>query len=80
MWGENMFLQDKNKDSFLKKLLNKLRTELMKQFLKKRMKNILKMAKRADLFRNFGKKQVFDIKFTICSGYNLTKNNRNYII
>lgn len=52
----------------------------MKQFLKKRMKNILKMAKRADLFLNFGKKQVFDIKFTICSGYNLTKNNRNYII
>lgn len=52
----------------------------MKQFLKKRMKNILKIAKRADLFRNFGKKQVFDIKFTICSSYNLTKNNCNYII
>lgn len=52
----------------------------MKQFLKKRMKNILKMAKRADLFRNFGKKQVFDIKFINCSGYNLTKNNCNYII
>lgn len=52
----------------------------MKQFLKKRMKNILKMAKRADLFRNFGKKQVFDIKFTIYNGYNLTKNNCNYII
>ena len=52
----------------------------MKQFLKKRMKNILKMAKRADLFRNFGKKQVFDIKFTICNGYNLTNYHRNYII
>lgn len=52
----------------------------MKQFLKKRMKNILKMAKRADLFRNFEKKQVFDIKFTICSSYNLTNLNRNYII
>lgn len=52
----------------------------MKQFLKKHTKNILKAVKRADLFRNFGKKQVFDIKFTICSSYNLTKNNRNYII
>lgn len=52
----------------------------MKQFLKKRMKNILKMVKRAGQFRNFGKKQVFDIKFTNCSSYNLTKNNRNYII
>lgn len=52
----------------------------MKQFLKKRMKNILKTAKRADLFRNFGKKQVFDIKFTICSSYNLTNLNHNYII
>lgn len=52
----------------------------MKQFLKKRMKNILKMAKRADLFRNFGKKQVFDIKFINYSSYNLTKNKCNYII
>lgn len=52
----------------------------MKQFLKKRMKNILKMAKRADLFRNFGKKQVFDIKFINCSSYNLTNYHRNYII
>lgn len=52
----------------------------MKKCLKKPTKNILKAAKRADLFQNFGKKQVFDIKFTICSGYNLTKNNCNYII
>lgn len=52
----------------------------MKQFLKKHTKNILKMAKRADLFRNFGKKQVFDIKFTIYNSYNLTKNKCNYII
>lgn len=52
----------------------------MKQFLKKRMKNILKMAKRADLFRNFGKKQAFDIKFTICSSYNLTNTACKYII
>lgn len=52
----------------------------MKQFLKKCTKNILKAVKRAGQFLNFGKKQVFDIKFTICSSYNLTKNNRNYII
>lgn len=52
----------------------------MKQFLKKHMKNILKMVKKAGQFLNFGKKQAFDIKFTIYSSYNLTKNNRNYII
>lgn len=52
----------------------------MKQFLKKRMKNILKAVKKAGQLLNFGKKQVLDIKFTICNGYNLTKNNRNYII
>lgn len=52
----------------------------MKQCLKKATKNILKAAKRADLFQNFGKKQAFDIKFTIYNRYNLTKNNCNYII
>ena len=52
----------------------------MKQFLKKCMKNILKMAKRAGQFLNFGKKQAFDIKFTICNSYNLTNYHRNYII
>lgn len=52
----------------------------MKQCLKKPTRNILKAAKRADLFQNFGKKQAFDIKFTIYNSYNLTKNNRNYII
>lgn len=52
----------------------------MKQFLKKRMKNILKAVKKAGQFRNFGKKQAIDIKFTIYNSYNLTKKNRNYII
>lgn len=47
---------------------------------KKHTKNILKAVKKAGQFLNFGKKQAFDIKFTICSSYNLTKNNRNYII
>lgn len=52
----------------------------MKQFLKKRMKNILKAVKKAGQFLNFGKKQAFDIKFTICNSYNLTNYHRNYII
>ena len=52
----------------------------MKQFLKKRMKNILKMPKKAGQFLNFGKKQAFDIKFTICNSYNLTNYHCNYII
>ena len=52
----------------------------MKQILKKHTKNILKAVKKEGQFLNFGKKQVFDIKFTICNGYNLTNYHRNYII
>lgn len=52
----------------------------MKQFLKKHTKNILKAVKKAGQFLNFGKKQAFDIKFTICNSYNLTNYHCNYII
>lgn len=47
---------------------------------KKHTKNILKAVKKAGQFRNFGKKQVFDIKFINCSSYNLTNYHCNYII
>ena len=60
-----MFLQDKNKDSFLKKTSEQIEDSVDEAIFEEAYEEYLKMAKRADLFRNFGKKQVFDIKFTI---------------
>lgn len=73
-------MQDKNKDSFLKKTSEQIEDRVDEAIFEEAYEEYLKSGKKADLFRNFGKKQVFDIKFTICSSYNLTKNNRNYII
>lgn len=60
--------------------LIKMENEYDIEIVKKAYEEYLKSGKKAGQFLNFGKKQVFDIKFTICSSYNLTKNNRNYII
>lgn len=60
--------------------LIKMENEYDIEIVKKAYEEYLKSGKKAGQFLNFGKKQVFDIKFTICSSYNLTKNNCNYII
>lgn len=60
--------------------LIKMENEYDIEIVKKAYKEYLKSGKKAGQFLNFGKKQAFDIKFTICSSYNLTKNNCNYII
>lgn len=60
--------------------LIKMENEYDIEIVKKAYEEYLKSGKKAGQLLNFGKKQVFDIKFTICSGYNLTKNNCNYII
>lgn len=73
-------MQDKNKDSFLKKTSEQIEDRVDEANFEEAYEEYLKSGKKAGQFLNFGKKQVFDIKFTICSSYNLTKNNRNYII
>lgn len=73
-------MQDKNIDSFLKETSEQIEDRINEANFEKAYEEYLKSGKKAGQLLNFGKKQAFDIKFTICSSYNLTKNNRNYII
>ena len=75
-----MFLQDKNKDSFLKKTSEQIEDRVDEAIFEEAYEEYLKNGKKSRPVSELWKKQAFDIKFTICSGYNLTKNNRNYII
>ena len=73
-------MQDKNIDSFLKETSEQIEDRINEANFEKAYEEYLKSGKKAGQFLNFGKKQVFDIKFTICNGYNLTNYHRNYII